>query len=685
MLRNISMKRNVKLLYIVWIIVFALLVILTYKYKSGKEFTQFYGIAETREIVVNSENAVEIKKIHVVPGQAVQKDQLIVELANPELTKNINEISHELDELKVQAVMNNDALLSEIEELKAEKASRISEINYQIKQLQAQYDINRSLTSDLQSLEYDPSETAHSEGGNNPIQIEIERMKTALDLEINPIQIRINMLERKLHSSENPAEIQIQRLGRELNLLLEEKNNLYIFSQVTGIIGSVQCKTGERISPFDPIMTLHKKSPSYIKGFIHESTIANISVGGKVRVISVSDPSYSVIGDVVGIGSRIIEYPRRLRRMLAVQVYGREVRIRIPEGNKFLLGEKVLVRTNPEAKQEAAVFSGNNLLVPEAYTEEFLPFSATVTESPVYPIKVSKGMEDIANIEASGVLYLRDLKKYLVISDTTKNKKPILYLMDELGNVDDWILIHGLKKIDDMEAITEDEEGNIYISCSQSFTKKGRLTEERKLLLRLKRDRAFLRLDKQVCLYDLILNAAARNKKAEWAQFITVGGNEAELNIEGIFHFQGSLYLGFKSPLQNGRAVIIEIPDISMVFDSNRLDENSIRIGNEFDLINRIHGVPSGISALCLHKQNLYILSRADTNNYGESQKSGSLWMYDMEADKLEHIMDFKDLKPEGLACNVEKDEFLIVFDHGRSKPSKIMTWRAEASSAGLQ
>ena len=35
------MKRNVKLLYIVWIIVFVLLVILTYKYKSGKEFTQF--------------------------------------------------------------------------------------------------------------------------------------------------------------------------------------------------------------------------------------------------------------------------------------------------------------------------------------------------------------------------------------------------------------------------------------------------------------------------------------------------------------------------------------------------------------------------------------------------------------------------------------------------------------------
>jgi hypothetical protein len=234
-----------------------------------------------------------------------------------------------------------------------------------------------------------------------------------------------------------------------------------------------------------------------------------------------------------------------------------------------------------------------------------------------------------------------------------------------------------------MEAITEDREGNIYIACSQSFTKKGRLTEERKLLLRLKRDRAFLRLDKQVCLYDLLLNAAARNKKAEWAQFITDNGHEAKLNIEGIFHFQGSLYLGFKSPLQDGSAVVIEIPDISTVFDNNRLDENSIRIGNKFDLINRVHGVPSGISALCLHKQNLYILSRAGANNYDKAQKSGSLWIYDMEVDELEHIMDFKDLKPEGLAYNDDKDEFLIVFDQGRRKPSKIMKWKPEATSAG--
>ena len=58
------MKRKIKLLYLAWIIDVVMVVAITIMYRG--EFTEFYGIAETREITVCSESAVEIGKLHVV-------------------------------------------------------------------------------------------------------------------------------------------------------------------------------------------------------------------------------------------------------------------------------------------------------------------------------------------------------------------------------------------------------------------------------------------------------------------------------------------------------------------------------------------------------------------------------------------------------------------------------------------
>jgi len=86
------MKRNRLLLYFCWCIAIVVLVLITFRYQG--EFTEFYGIAETREIAVNSESAVEVKKIHIIAGQTIQKGDLLVELYNPELTQSINETTH---------------------------------------------------------------------------------------------------------------------------------------------------------------------------------------------------------------------------------------------------------------------------------------------------------------------------------------------------------------------------------------------------------------------------------------------------------------------------------------------------------------------------------------------------------------------------------------------------------------
>jgi multidrug efflux pump subunit AcrA (membrane-fusion protein) len=108
------------------------------------ESTQFNGIADTQEIIVNSENPVEIKKNHVVEGQSVIPGQCLVELDNPEMTLKINQIYHQIDQLKAQKHVDKSVLESKIAQLKAEKNALTGETAHRIQELENTYAINQS-------------------------------------------------------------------------------------------------------------------------------------------------------------------------------------------------------------------------------------------------------------------------------------------------------------------------------------------------------------------------------------------------------------------------------------------------------------------------------------------------------------------------------------------------------------
>lgn len=668
------MVNRIKLLYLVWLLVFIILIAMFFNYRS--ESTQFYGIADTREIIVNSEHPVELKKIHVVAGQVINKGELLVELNRPDLTMRINEITHQIEDNRAQNIVTTAALRSQIAEFKGQRASRTNEITYQIKELQAQYNINKKLTAELGSVKQD-EEKVYEAGIDNPLKFRIEGLQKELELAVNPLQITISMLEKELKRLENPFKVLLEELGKELDLLLKEKNNLYVFAQLNGIIGSVNFKEGEKISPFMPILTLHAKSPSYVQGFIHENAYNRIAIGNKTEIVSLADSSNSIQGEVVGVGSRIVEFPERLRKSPDVLVWGREVLIKIPEDNNFLLGEKVLVSSTESRNQSSLARFENISSVEETHAKKVEEIADTsIKTSDPTDIMHNETLKTTTPVEASGVLYLKDLKKYLIVSDTTENQKPVLYLMNDEGIIEEEIIIQGLKKINDMEAITESDDGTIYLACSQHASKKGKVPDEKKLLLRIRRDNAVLILDKKVYLYDLLQDAAQHYINAEWAKFITPDEGKRAINIEGIFHHEGNLYLGFKKPLQQDTAVIVKINDIDDLFEGNKLGEESVELWKAFDLRDKQSGAPTGISDLYIFENRVFILSYVKTEKDGMKKKSGNLWSYDLERNKLVFIIHFEQLKPEGITFNPDKGEFLITFDGGTKNPSKMMKVR---------
>jgi HlyD family secretion protein len=327
-------------------IIALILVAITLSYRN--EPTKFYGIADTKETIINSEKGVEIQKLYVSQGQTVNAGDTLVVLDQPELRIRISEIMHTLNEYKAQRQYQTNFSQAEKRKYEAEQAERINEINAQIRELEAQYELNKKLVKELRSLKTEQVDEGDS---TNPIITQIKGLKRQLELVSNPVQAQIAFLDSKLTDSNDPIQSQGRRYADELVLLQEQQLKLVKRAPISGMIGMVKFKEGERVSPFDTILTLHTAAPSHVKGYIHERVYSRVAAGDTVNVASFADDKAAILGVVIGVGSRIVDYPERLRSRQEIPIWGREVIIRIPDKNSLLLGEKVLISATDKKKR----------------------------------------------------------------------------------------------------------------------------------------------------------------------------------------------------------------------------------------------------------------------------------------------------------------------------------------------
>lgn len=626
------------------------------------ESASFSGIAETREIVVNSEAAVDIRRINVTEGQSVEKGSLLVELSSPELVLKINHIEHQLDELKARKGVDKTEIQSRIRQLQAEKTARENEISSQIAELENQYRINRNMLSDLKSV---PFEKGHDDEDSNPVKLKIRNLKKELGLSVNSLSVQIELLQKTLANAGDPVEIQVERLEKELVLLRRENSRLNIYAQISGIIGSVNFKPGEKVSPFTPILTLHTKTPSFIKGYIYENACTHINMGDRVDVASLTEAGSIIPGQVVGIGARIVEYPVRLRKHPDFQVWGREVLIRIPESNPLILGEKVSITANAGSKGMTEKI--RNIVFPDESRAE-TPYSAIKSrkageKSGFVPI-------DKKGLEASGILYLRDAGKYLVVSDDTPDDSPVLYLVNSKGEVTDEAVIEGAGKIRDIESVTEGENGTVYIASSSGVNKKGETRKNGTRLVSFKRDKTDFSMTGSMDLYSGLKACAEKSTGESWADFVLNGMASSSIDIEGMSCRNGSILLGFKAPFMDGQSVILGIRDIDSVIQSGSIRPEQVFIWRKISLGCEDGSVQERISDLCYAGDTLYLTGTSEERD--ADGRSGSLWRLDDATGTVTRLMIFNGRAPEGICAAEDNNNLAVCFDGGGKGKSEM-------------
>ena len=330
--------RRINVLYIVAIGVLAVLLQLGGQY--AKQTVTFFGFAENKETEINLSHPVEVREIHVLPGQEVKEGELLMEVAHANTELKLNRVNADIAELSAKDNLRATTLRSEIRKLEAEKLNQYYEIQSKIEEIQTEMELNKALVKGLKSITISAN-TADSLA--NPKQLRINQLKKELEDFVKPIDIEIAQLKSELVKGQNPYKIQIEKLEKDRQYFQNEQEKLAITAPTDGLIGTIHVKHAENLSSFATLITFYEENPTLVKGYIHESLILEVDLGDELEVMSSLHPEHQCRGTVVGLGSRIVEIPERLRKMPEIKVYGREVLVSIPKDNYFLQKEKVVL------------------------------------------------------------------------------------------------------------------------------------------------------------------------------------------------------------------------------------------------------------------------------------------------------------------------------------------------------
>lgn len=302
----------------------------------------FYGFAESRATEINYNYPVVVDKILVKPGQAVEAGQALLHLSRRKPKETLEDQSFRIAELKAEEALWEQMLESKIEAQLLEQRTLLAEMDAKIERTQNELAYKRSLIENLESIE--PVEASYS-----PLEEALERYEQEKANLSQQYALKVEGLRKERSLGKNPYREQINRYIAEKEF--EESQavqSIVVTAPTDGLVGSISCKEAEHIASYSTLLSFYEPHSGIIKGYVHEDLTLEVELGQKFTISSLKDENISYPGTVIGLGSRIVEIPSRLRKVEAFKAYGREVLIEISKENSFLQKEKVSIKFIPE-------------------------------------------------------------------------------------------------------------------------------------------------------------------------------------------------------------------------------------------------------------------------------------------------------------------------------------------------
>jgi multidrug resistance efflux pump len=333
---KIIYSKYFNLIYIVAIII----AIGLWKYLSDYQDSPliFYGFAETQETEINMDQPLEIIKVYVVPGQSVKQGDLIAEVRNAKTDMNIEALYHKIEVLELEEKNWLSENTGDYLGLEAEKMSELNEISQEMESIKAELAYKKDLWNGLRYVKPDSS-------SNNfdPLEYELALLQKLYTSKEHEYDVMIKSKKELASTQVSPYRKEIEEIQSEINYYKLQSERYSITAPHDGLIGNVHCKEGEFEDAFETLISFYEENPTQVKGYVNENYILHVALNDTFLITSMKDQTLSYKGVLVGLGTRIVEIPSRMRKIPELRTYGREVVIEIPKDNELLQKEKVVL------------------------------------------------------------------------------------------------------------------------------------------------------------------------------------------------------------------------------------------------------------------------------------------------------------------------------------------------------
>ena len=318
----------------IWLLVVITLVSVSFLFKDEK--TAIVAQVEPERLSVSFHKPVRVTEIMVYPGQKVKKGDPLLRVDRPDLNLDLERSLNDLKASESELKGTLDTYRSSVQLLELETLQKSEEIKGKILRLRSELAISDELFRDL-------SELSEVETRNTADSLALIDLKL-LDQSLESLQ-RFEVAEKgrlrnRYLQNKSVLEQKIELQKREIELLKQEESELLQIAPFDGTIGNVYVEKDEVVDAFNNIISLYENNPSVIKAFMNEQLSYSVVVGQSVAVESVNR-EYQVTGEIIEIGSRIVQYPQRLSSV--TPMYGQEIFVSISPDNTFLNGERVRV------------------------------------------------------------------------------------------------------------------------------------------------------------------------------------------------------------------------------------------------------------------------------------------------------------------------------------------------------
>lgn len=305
--------------------------------KYYQEELTLYGFAETKETEINLNFPVMVEKLNVLSGQSVKEGEVLLRAKRLDSDIRFEDQDMKISEINAKKRIWKSEQEGKLKTLEASYLQKIGNIETEIASIRNKIAQQKELYQGLEHIDGNKELPA-----NHPSMLRIARLQQDRSNIEKRYQLDLANLNSIIEKGTKDDDETIKRLKAEYQHFQDNKEiPVEITAPIDGLIGNVHCKEGEHITDFRTLISFYEPNPTLVKAYVHEDYLVSVEVGDKFRISSIKDINQFYEGTVIGLGSRIVEIPARMRKVPEYKTYGREVMIRLPSESRFLQNEKL--------------------------------------------------------------------------------------------------------------------------------------------------------------------------------------------------------------------------------------------------------------------------------------------------------------------------------------------------------